>query len=113
MLHGEKSTTPAGNTRAPSIETYLTWIVDAWEFVSNDVIANSFKSCGITNALDGSEDDKIHCFKGHGPIPTGFIRLQKARQDELDSKLIGLIEEIDLDEDLENGYDIEDLIDVQ
>jgi hypothetical protein len=40
------------------------------------------------------------------------VGFQKARQDELDSKLIGLTEEIDLDEDLENGYDIEDLIDV-
>jgi hypothetical protein len=35
--------------------------------------------CGITNAVDGSEDDEIHCFKVHGAIPTGRILLQKAR----------------------------------
>jgi len=111
MLHGEKSTTPAGNPRKPSIETYLTWIADAWDSIPNDLIANSFKSCGIINELDGSEDDKIHCFKEHGSIPTGFARLKKARQDESDKNTAKLLEEIDLEQDLENGYDVEDLID--
>ena len=62
--------------------------------------------------LDGSEDNKVHCFKEHGPIPTGFARLQQARQDELDHNIVNLLEEIDLEQDQENGYDIEDLIDV-
>uniref|UniRef100_A0A915DEW3 Uncharacterized protein n=1 Tax=Ditylenchus dipsaci TaxID=166011 RepID=A0A915DEW3_9BILA len=35
--------------------------------------------CGLTNAGDGSEDDFIHCFKAHGPIPEGFEMLKEAR----------------------------------
>jgi hypothetical protein len=55
----------------------------------------------ITNATDGSEDDQIHCFKENDPIPTGFARLQQARNDQM---LAELLEEVDLEQDEENGY---------
>ena len=32
--------------------------------------------CGITNNADWSEDDQIHCFKPHGPIPEGLEVLE-------------------------------------
>ena len=59
------------------------------------------RKLGITNATDGSEDDQIHCFKENGPIPTGFARLQQARNDQM---LAELLEEVDLEQDEENGY---------
>ena len=34
----------------------MTWIKQAWESVIPEVIRKSFKKCGISNALDGSED---------------------------------------------------------
>jgi hypothetical protein len=63
MLHGEKRYTEAGNMRAPSMYVYLQWIVDAWDRLPKELIVKFFKGCGLRNALDGSDDDKIHCFK--------------------------------------------------
>uniref|UniRef100_A0A914LH27 DDE-1 domain-containing protein n=1 Tax=Meloidogyne incognita TaxID=6306 RepID=A0A914LH27_MELIC len=54
-VHGEKETTPKGNVKAPSMLVYLSWIAEAWENLSEEMIANSFKICGISNNVDGSE----------------------------------------------------------
>ena len=61
------------------MEVYLKWIGDAWDQLPEDLIVKSFKGCGLTNTLDGSEDCKIHCFRLEGPIPTGQELLQQAR----------------------------------
>ena len=37
----------------------LTWINRARNGIPQDLIEKSFKSCGIANALDGSEDDVV------------------------------------------------------
>uniref|UniRef100_A0A914I1X5 HTH CENPB-type domain-containing protein n=1 Tax=Globodera rostochiensis TaxID=31243 RepID=A0A914I1X5_GLORO len=69
---------------------------------------DSAATCGITNALDGSEDGEIHCFKEDGPVPNGMIRLQQAREmaefDILAEGIAGLFEEVDVEQDEENGF---------
>ena len=102
MLHGEKTKTTGGNMRAPEMNIYLEWIVKAWESLSMKAITNSFKTCGITNALDGSEDDKIHCFKSHGPVSTGFALLQKARTENQLEIIMQNLEECNVEEENEN-----------
>lgn len=67
---------------------------------------------GITNAIDGSEDDQIHCFKENGPVPSGFTRLQQARLDEA-LEIANLLDEIDLEQDAENGYASDVSVDVE
>ena len=37
----------------------LRWIDQAWREIPVDLITRSFKSCGINNALDGTEDDLV------------------------------------------------------
>ena len=37
----------------------LRWIDRAWREIPVDLITRSFKSCGINNALDGTEDDAV------------------------------------------------------
>ena len=37
--------------------------LSAWNDISCETIRKSFKSCALTTALDGDEDDQIHCFK--------------------------------------------------
>ena len=37
----------------------LRWIDWAWREIPVDLITRSFKSCGINNALDGTEDDAV------------------------------------------------------
>ena len=36
------------------------WVKCAWESISDNIIVYFFKKCGISNALDGSEDDAIY-----------------------------------------------------
>jgi hypothetical protein len=67
---------------------------------------------GITNAVDGSEDDKIHCFKENGPVPGGFARLHQARSDGI-VEIADLLEEVDLGQDEENGYASDASVDVE
>lgn len=109
MLHGEKSYTSSGNMRAPSMEVYLQWIVDAWAKLPATLIIKSFKGCGLTNALDGTEDHCIHCFKPEGSIPSGSSLLRETREKMENEKMIGLFEEIDLEEEDKNDfYDSDD-----
>lgn len=38
----------------------------SWESVTIEVIVKSFRSCGISVNVDGSEDGEIHCIKENG-----------------------------------------------
>lgn len=58
-VNGPFTYTPSGKKRAPSKELVLTWINRVWNGIPQDLIEQSFKSCGIANALDGSEDDAV------------------------------------------------------
>ena len=76
----------------------------AWDSIPKEAISKSFKTWGVTNAVDGSEDNEIHCFKPDGSVPTGRDLLKQARTEK---KIIEL-EEIDLAEDENNNvYDSE------
>jgi hypothetical protein len=35
------------------------WVKDIWEFISPGLVENSLKKCGISNSLDGPENDFI------------------------------------------------------
>ena len=59
MVNGPFTYTPSGKKRAPSKELVLTWINCAQNGIPQDLTEKSFKSCGIANALDGSEDDAV------------------------------------------------------
>lgn len=59
MVNGPFTYTPSGKKRAPSKELVLQWIQKAWQEIPADLIANSFKCCGISNALDGTEDEAV------------------------------------------------------
>ena len=71
LRDGKKSYTAAGNLRAPPIEEYLKWIVEAWENITPDLIQKSFKCCGISTHVDGCENDIINFFKPAGICPSG------------------------------------------
>ena len=51
--------TPAGNLKMASRQDVINWVSEAWDAVSEDVVRHSFKACGISMALDGSEDDLL------------------------------------------------------
>uniref|UniRef100_A0A147BK75 Putative transposase n=1 Tax=Ixodes ricinus TaxID=34613 RepID=A0A147BK75_IXORI len=52
--------TPKGNLKKPSRQDVMNFVSKAWAAVSEEVVARSFKRCGISTALDGSEDGELH-----------------------------------------------------
>ena len=57
MLSNVHTFTPAGKIKKPSYSTVATWIKESWDEVSDDLIRKSFKCCGVSTKIDGSEDD--------------------------------------------------------
>ena len=49
--------TPAARVKRPSISDVREWVKNSWQRVKSETIVKSSKKCGISNALDGSEDD--------------------------------------------------------
>ena len=35
------------------------WVKEAWSEIALDIVVRSFKKCGISNAMDGTEDDML------------------------------------------------------
>ena len=59
MISNYHAFTPTGKIKRPSYSTVASWVKDSWEEVSVDLIKNSFKCCGVSTKLDGSEDDLL------------------------------------------------------
>ena len=59
MMSGEKTFTPGGQLRAASLVTVCQWVKESWQELSKEMVEHSFKKCGISNALDGTEDDLV------------------------------------------------------
>lgn len=43
----------------PDMELIATWVRDTWEEIPGDMVQRAFKKCGISNAMDGSEDSAL------------------------------------------------------
>ena len=52
--------TPTGRVKQPSISNVCEWVKNSWQRVKSETIVKSLKKCGISNALDGSEDDILY-----------------------------------------------------
>ncbi|KAH7711404.1 pogo transposable element with KRAB domain-like protein [Aphelenchoides avenae] len=82
MVHGEHEATAAGNTKPPGM-------------------GGTTSTCGITTALDGSEDHLIHCLKDGNGMPNVCYKLAQEREEAEAANLAELMAgfELDLDED--------------
>ncbi|KAG0421547.1 hypothetical protein HPB47_002566 [Ixodes persulcatus] len=58
MRKGDK--TAKGNLKKPSRQDVLNFVSATWVAVPEEIITRSFKGCGISGALDGSEDGHLH-----------------------------------------------------
>ncbi|KAG0427640.1 hypothetical protein HPB47_025322 [Ixodes persulcatus] len=52
--------TPKGNLKKPSRQDVVHFVSKAWVAMSEEVVARSFKRCGLSTAFDGSEDGELH-----------------------------------------------------
>jgi len=60
MIEGQKSLTPAGTMRVASLPTVCSWVLNAWRSLPAEMVARSFKKCGISNLMDGrTMEDEI------------------------------------------------------
>ncbi|CAI7919216.1 unnamed protein product, partial [Closterium sp. NIES-53] len=53
---GVDTLTKKGNIKKPPVELTLKWISAAWKSMPKELIQRAFLTCGISNALDGSQD---------------------------------------------------------
>jgi len=64
MFNGPVEKTKFANCCAPCKALLLRWIKQYWDCITLDTIRKSFKKCGITSALDGTEDDLFQMSEG-------------------------------------------------
>ena len=55
----DRAKTKQGNLKQPTRHDAINWVSKAWDSISQETVINSFLVCGISNALDGSEDDYV------------------------------------------------------
>ena len=60
MADGIHEFTATGWQKKASEELICSWILQAWKAIPSEMIAASFLKCGITNNLDGSEDELVY-----------------------------------------------------
>ena len=60
MSHGDFELTKDGNLKKPQYNLICKWILKVWKDIPSEMIIKSFKKCGISNALDGTEDDLLY-----------------------------------------------------
>ena len=59
MISGPFDYTLAGK-KAPSRNLVLWWVHEAWQEIPVEMVAKTFKTCGISNSLDGTENDELY-----------------------------------------------------
>ena len=59
----------------PSRQQVINWISEAWSSILPDTIVKSFLRCGISNVMDGSQDDEL---LDHFPLDEAETRQEAA-----------------------------------
>lgn len=57
LIDGEHALMPAGHLKRATLNDLAKWVHNAWKALPRAMVVHSFKKCGLSNALDGSEDD--------------------------------------------------------
>src|SRR5438105_3267442 len=59
MNEAIKEYTPSGKIKRPSYSLVANWVKESWDAIDTNIIMRSFKCCGVSNAINGSEDGLI------------------------------------------------------
>src|SRR6218665_3059281 len=60
MSSGMATLTKGGNLMKPDIAIVVTWVKEAWASIPEEMVRRSFLKFGISNAMDGSQDDALY-----------------------------------------------------
>ena len=58
-MQSPRAKTPMGNLKQPTRQDVIDWVSEAWSSLHVNILQKSFLVCGISNALDGSEDHLV------------------------------------------------------
>ena len=58
-MRQDRPKTPAGNLKQATRQDVIDWVSRAWTSIEKDTLVHSFLVCGISNALDGTQDDLV------------------------------------------------------
>lgn len=59
MASGQQEQTKSGNFKRPSLSLVSTWVKEAWDDIPSQMVAKAFLKTGISNRMDGTEDDEL------------------------------------------------------
>ena len=59
MASDDKELTKGGNLKKPSISLVTSWVKSAWDEIPADMVVKSFLKTGISNSMDGTQDDEL------------------------------------------------------
>ncbi len=93
LSSGNLELTAGGKFRPTPILTYLQWVTEAWDEIGSELIKHSFRACGISLPVDGSNDDEIHVFKSDGQCSIGREKLRSAMETDAGEN-VPLLEEV-------------------
>jgi len=62
MNEADKDYTPSGKIKRPSYSLVANWVKESWDAIDPTMIMRSFKCCGVSNAMNGTEDGLIFDF---------------------------------------------------
>ena len=87
MACEEAKLTKGRNFQKPDITLVATWVKTAWHDVPGEMIAWAFLKCGISNAMDGTQDDAFY----DEDIPAAQATTEK--EDDDDDELDGMYDD--------------------
>lgn len=76
MAEEVKKITSTGRIQRPAYNVVAEWVKSAWEAIDIKLIQRSFKCCGISVAMDGSEEGLIYDYDNVGAMkhkPTNYV----------------------------------------
>ena len=59
MASDDKDLTKGGNLKRPGLSLVTSWVKEAWEDIPAEMVKKSFLKTGISNSMDGTEDDYL------------------------------------------------------
>ena len=107
MNEAIKEYTPSGKIKRPSYSLVANWVKESWDAIDPDMINRSFKCCGVSNAVDGTEDGLIFDFNKVEDITNRERGIEEEEeQDDNENELDddGNRNELENDGENENDY---------
>lgn len=59
LINGSHTYTPSNRLKRASLDELAKWLAEAWTTILSATVVKSFKKCGISNVMDGVEDDML------------------------------------------------------